>query len=168
MKPAIIQTDRGALTADVIASELMYRSFAANRRIGMQVEQYARFFPESDCRWLRAPLSGRARPGAHRRRLRVSVLRRARLPLHLPGVRAMNARHEVNLFDEADEIAPHDEREFREWSSLVSAESTLRRAIEERNPLAITYARAAREPREQRADAPAQPRRCRPDGSDPF
>lgn len=48
MKPAIIQTDRGALTADVIASELMYRSFAANRRIGMQVEQYARFFPESD------------------------------------------------------------------------------------------------------------------------
>jgi hypothetical protein len=61
----------------------------------------------------------------------------------------------------------HDdsEREFREWSSLVSAESTLRRAIEERNPLAITYAR-------QLANLANGARRQHPpmptDGSDPF
>jgi hypothetical protein len=46
--PSLIHTSRGPLTADVLISGLMYRSFAANRGYGMTVEQHRRWFPTED------------------------------------------------------------------------------------------------------------------------
>ena len=85
----------------------------------------------------------------------------------------MNARHEAaDLFDAADEIPGEaEQREFFEWAQIVSARSTLERAVQQGDSDAI------RAVRELGALLDAQPPRAAPvfpsrnrlaDGPPPF